>query len=496
MISAKGNKRKKNIAILVGAGEGKRMGGKDKPFLVLAEKPLLVHTILPFEESKLCDEIILVVRKNKISDCKKIVKEYKFKKVKKIISGGATRQGSVAKGLHAIKKAGMVLVHDTARPLISKNIIESCIKSAKKSGATIPVIPVKETVKEGKRFIKGTIDRNGLRLAQTPQVFKYEILKEAYESAKKSKFEGTDDSSLVEKLGYKVKMVSGSSKNIKITVPDDLIIAKSLIAKENQDEIEMKAYAKINLDFKILSKLSDGYHKIKSVFQAVDLYDSLTISKSKNFRLTGSMVCSTNLNLVTKAKDRLEEYTKRKLPCNIHLIKAIPVGSGLGGGSSDASATIIGLNRIYDLGLSLKELTKIALETGCDIPFFISNSGKALVTGKGEEIKPLNTEISKAYILARPHKRISTSQMYRDYDKTKKSFFKLAQEACPIITETCDYFSKVSDKCGLSGSGPTMFAEFSSQSKAIKAMDNFNIEKFDGDLFICKPVAGTYTIKG
>ncbi|MEA3273442.1 MAG: 2-C-methyl-D-erythritol 4-phosphate cytidylyltransferase [Patescibacteria group bacterium] len=488
-------KRKKNIAILVGAGEGKRMGGKDKPFLVLDNKPLLVHSILPFEESKLCDEIILVVRKNRVSDCKKIVQESKFKKVKKIISGGLTRQDSVYRGLNEIKKAGVVLVHDIARPLISKNVIENCIKSTEKSGATVPVIPVKDTVKQGKRIIKRTVNRSELRLAQTPQVFKYEILREAYKSAKKNKFEGTDDASLVEELGHKIKMIAGQAENIKITVPDDLIIAESLIKNRDSNAIEVKAYAKINLDFKILGKFSDGYHRIKSVFQAVDLYDSLTISKSKKFRLTGSLVCATNLNLVTQAKNKLEKYTKRKLPCNIHLIKAIPVSSGLGGGSSDASAVIIGLNKLYDLGLSLKELAEVALEVGCDLPFFISNSGKALVTGKGEGIQFLDTKIPKVYILARPHKRVSTSQMYNDYDRTKKSFFKLVEEMCPVITETCHYFSKTANKCGLSGSGPTLFAEFDSYPQAIKAMDNFNIEKFDGDLFICQSVAKTYDLR-
>jgi len=171
----------------------------------------------------------LVVRKNKIKNCREIVKEYQFKKVNEIIAGGATRQASVYKGLNKIKNANLVLVHDIPRPLISKDIIKRCVASAEKFGAAIPVILVRDTVKAGKRVIKKTVDnRSDLRLAQTPQVFKYEILKKAHESAKREKFAGTDDASLAERLGYKVRMVAGSTENLKLTIPEDLIVAKSL----------------------------------------------------------------------------------------------------------------------------------------------------------------------------------------------------------------------------------------------------------------------------
>ena len=484
-----------NITIIVGAGEGKRIGNKDKTFLVIDEKPLLAHSILPFEKCNLIDEIILVVKKDKIEHAKKLIDEYKFKKVQKIISGGKTRQDSVYNGLSKIKNTDVILVHDIARPFITENLIKDCIKNAKKFGAVIPAISIKDTVKIGNKFVKKTICRNNLFLIQTPQVFKYKILKEAYESAKKSKFYGTDDASLVEKLGHKIKLISGSPKNMKITIPEDIIIAENLLKKENQDKIEIKAYAKININLRILDKLPNGYHRIKSVFQAVNLCDIITISKTKKkFRLTGSIICPTNLNLITQAKNALEKHVKRKLPCKIHLIKAIPISAGLGGGSSDSAATIIGLNEIYDLRLSSKELKKIALKVGSDVPFFISNSGKALVEGIGEKIKPLNIETPKIYVLARPHKRISTSQMYKEYDQTKKSFFELAKERCPTIAKTFNYFSGISDKCGMSGSGPTIFAEFNSYDEATRSIGKFNIKKFDGDLFICKSVTKTYKI--
>ncbi len=482
-------KKKKNIAILVGAGKGKRMGGKDKPFLLLGGKTLLAHSVAAFEKSGFCDEIILVVRKNKIGHCQKIVDEYGFGKVKKIIAGGATRQHSVSRGLNEIKNANLIFVHDIPRPLVSEDIIKNCAVKAEKFGAAIPVVLVKDTVKEGKRNIKKTVDRDKLRLAQTPQVFNYEILKKAYEIAAKEKFEGTDDASLVERLGHKIKLVAGSPQNLKITVPEDLVIAESLFKKNCQNTIEIKAYAKINLSFKITGKLPDGYHRISSVFQAVDLYDSLSISKSKKFEITGAIVCSTDLNLLKKAKNVLEKYTNRKLACKIHLVKAIPVSAGLGGGSSDAASLMAGLNKIYNLRISAKKLAKLSLKVGSDVPFFVMNSGKALVRGKGEKIKPLKTDVSKIYVLARPHKRVNTSQMYADYDRTGKSFFKLAQEICPAITEACNYFSGLAVRCGMSGSGPTVFAEFNSYEKAAKAVEKFGIEEFNGDLFICKPLA-------
>ena len=483
-----------NIAILVGAGKGKRIGGIDKTFLLLNKKPILVHSISSFEESDLIDKIIIVVKKDKLNNVKRIVREYKFRKIKKIISGGRTRQDSVFNGLCKIRNADIVLVHDIARPLISEDIIKDCITNAKKFGAAIPTLSIKDTIKKVNKFVEKTIDRKNLNLAQTPQAFKYSILKKAYESARESKFFGTDDASLVERLGHKIKIVPGSPKNIKITISEDRIMAENLL-KEESNKIEIKAYAKINLDFKILNKLPNGYHKIKSIFQAVDICDTLLISKKKiGFRITGSIICQTSLNLITKAKNILEEYVKRKLPCEINLIKAIPISAGLGGGSSDAASTIIGLNKIYKLELSLEELKKIALRVGSDVPFFVSNYGRALVEDIGGKIKPLKVNTSRIYILARPHKRISTKQMYEEYDKTKKSFFELMKKICPVVTMVYEHFSKESYCCKMSGSGPTMFAEFDSYDKAVKSIESFNIEKFDGDLFICQPMTKTYNI--
>ena len=258
--------------------------------------------------------------------------------------------------------------------------------------------------------------------------------------------------------------------------------------------INIKAYAKINLNLKILDKLPNGYHKISSIFQAVDIYDNLSISKKqKGFCLTGSIVCPIEDNLITKSKKTLESFVEKELPCNIHLIKNIPVCAGLGGGSSDAAATLIGLNDIYSLNLSLKQLTGIGSKIGSDVPFFISNKGTALVEGTGEKIKQVKNKPSKFYILARPHKRVSTAKMYMMFDEKGKSFLELAQEICPVIEELYSYFDPIANECGMSGSGPTMFAGFNSYDKALRSIKGFGIEKFNGDFFICRPSEKTYT---
>lgn len=257
-------------------------------------------------------------------------------------------------------------------------------------------------------------------------------------------------------------------------------------------KINVKAYAKINLSLEILNKLPNGYHEISSVFQAVDLYDMISISKEKSFYLTGSIICPVEENLITKSKEALENIMGEELPCRIHLIKSIPVCAGLGGGSSDAAATLIGLNKLYNLNLSLEQLLKIGSEVGSDVPFFIANNGTALVEGFGEKIKPVKRKLSKFYILARPHKRLSTSKMYSLFDETGKTFFELAQEICPVIKNLYSHFHPKADECGMSGSGPTVFAGFDSYGKTRKAVESFGV--FDGDFFVCKPSMKTYDI--
>lgn len=261
--------------------------------------------------------------------------------------------------------------------------------------------------------------------------------------------------------------------------------------------IEIRAYAKINLFLEILDKLPDGYHKIHSIFQAIDLYDTLLISKTnKDFSLNTTVNCPAKENLITKAREKMENFTKRNLPCRIHLSKNIPESAGLGGGSSDAAATLIGLNNLFKLNLNLKQLSEIGSQVGKDVPFFIYNIGTALVEGTGEKIKVSNRKPSNFYVLAKPYQGINTSEIYSLFDQhnKSKSFFELAQKICPSVKKLYSYFSSISKESGMTGTGPTIFAGFDSYEEALKAKNNFKDKIFKGDFYICRPSEKTYEI--
>jgi 4-diphosphocytidyl-2C-methyl-D-erythritol kinase len=184
----------------------------------------------------------------------------------------------------------------------------------------------------------------------------------------------------------------------------------------------------------------------------------------------------------------VEEFTEKKMNCEIHLTKSIPIAAGLGGGSSDAAATIIGLNKLFDLRLDKKDLVKIALGVGSDVPYFVSGYGRTRVSGRGEIIKKDLGKPAELYILARPHKRISTKMIFDLYDKKKKPFIDLVSELSAETKEIYNYLSSQSKECGMSGSGPTIFAGFASYTKAKKAIEQYEVKKFNGDFFIVRPV--------
>jgi len=263
------------------------------------------------------------------------------------------------------------------------------------------------------------------------------------------------------------------------------------------DKIEIRAYAKINLTLDVLDKLPNGYHKIRSIFQAIDLYDTILISKTENgFYLNSSVDCSDEENLITKAQEKIQDFVKKDLSCSIHISKNIPERAGLRGGSSDAAATLIGLNNLFKLNLNLKQLSRIGAQIGSDVSFFIYNIGTALVKGIGEKIKVSDRKPSNFYVLAKPNKGISTSEIYSLFDRhnKSKSFFELAQKICPSIKTIYSYFSLISNDYAMSGTGPTIFAGFNSYEEALKAKNNFKDETFKGNFYICKPSKETYKI--
>lgn len=250
------------------------------------------------------------------------------------------------------------------------------------------------------------------------------------------------------------------------------------------ESVLIQANSKINIDFKIVGKRPDNYHEIKSVFQSIDLADFVLIEKSKRDQISGAMVCPDDQNIILKAKRLLEKSLNKKLPCQIHLQKSIPISAGLGGGSADAAATLVGLNLLYNLKLTKKELAEIGIKVGADLPFFFYG-GTCQVEGIGEKITPIKRSLPKLFLLFRPHKRLETKMMYELYDKTGKNFFTLAKELCPEIKKIENHFAKFKIKLKLSGSGPTVFGEINNYKLVKKIIENYS--DFNGDIFICRP---------
>ena len=221
----------RNVAIVLAAGQGKRMNSKvQKQYLLLKEKPVLYYTLCAFEKSPLISEIILVTGKDEIEYCQKeIVEKYGFQKVCKITAGGKERYHSVYEGIKAIETADYVSIHDGARPFVDADIIERVCNAVQEHKACVVGMPVKDTIKivDEEQYAAQTPDRRKVWQVQTPQTFEYHLIKDAYEKLLAEEPEGiTDDAMVVETMtAHKVKLVEGSYRNIKITTPEDLEIA-------------------------------------------------------------------------------------------------------------------------------------------------------------------------------------------------------------------------------------------------------------------------------
>ncbi len=225
---------KKSAAIIVSAGKGNRMNSKiTKQYLILEDRPIIAHTLKAFDTCPAIDEIILVVPPGDVDYCRNnIVKRYGFKKVKSIVEGGPKRQHSVQNGLECLgRDIDIVVVHDGVRPLVTHDIIADSIEQAYRYGCSVAAVEVKDAIKisDEKGFVISTLDRSTLRAMQTPQTFKKQVILEAYEYAKKNGIYGTDDATLAEYAGFKVKLIKGDYENIKITTPEDMIMATAVI---------------------------------------------------------------------------------------------------------------------------------------------------------------------------------------------------------------------------------------------------------------------------
>jgi len=229
-----------NTAIIVAAGSGKRFGGDiPKQFLKILGKPLINYTLERFESCDSVDELILVISESEIENISNYVNQSEFVKLRKILPGGNSRAESVFKGFNAIEQrsANIIAVHDGARPLVTPSEIDLTVKKAEEIGAACLVGKVTDTIKEvAHGNIKCTLDRSKLRSALTPQCFRYEILRRAFEEYRANE-SVTDESSMVEKTGVEVALVEGSGTNFKVTTKEDLLVAETFLRVEKDRDV-------------------------------------------------------------------------------------------------------------------------------------------------------------------------------------------------------------------------------------------------------------------
>lgn len=224
---------KKSIsAIVPAAGLGKRFGsGTNKPFHPLLDKPLIVWALELFELIEEIEEVIPVLKESDMAAGVGIFEKYNLSKIKRVAPGGDERQDSVYSGLRLLKdNAGLVIIHDGARPLIDRTTVMATINSITGFDGVVVGVPVKDTIKEAeKNIVKRTLKRETLWAIQTPQVFRYDSIMNAYDKAIAANYYSTDDSALIELMGGTINIVTGSYENIKITTPEDMRIAEFLL---------------------------------------------------------------------------------------------------------------------------------------------------------------------------------------------------------------------------------------------------------------------------
>jgi len=231
------------LGIIAAAGTGVRMGsGTPKQFLALEGVPIFVHTLRKFAASDVVDEIYVAVRPEDSGRARRDLEREHFTKPMRLVNGGSSRQETVARALaQAPLGTELVVVHDAVRPFVDLEMIRRVTEAARVEGGAILGILSVDTVKQVERqTIVGTIPRERIALAQTPQAFRYAILREAFDRAAADGFNGSDEASLVERLGYTVTVLLGSERNIKITKPSDLPLARLYIAQEReQNRVEL-----------------------------------------------------------------------------------------------------------------------------------------------------------------------------------------------------------------------------------------------------------------
>ena len=227
-------------AVVPAGGRGVRMGSDvPKQFLTLGDIPLLVHALKIFESSSIISEVVLVVPEDDCAYCRDhIVPMYGLKKISQVVGGGRRRQDSVLNGIQATNPTSdIVVVHDAARPFVTERMIADVVETAQKHGAAIVAIPVRDTVKRVNvdGFVKETLSREELWVAQTPQAFRRDILLRAHEQGATDGVDATDDAFLVERMGLSVSIIQGSPDNIKVTNPEDLQMGYAILTASHNE---------------------------------------------------------------------------------------------------------------------------------------------------------------------------------------------------------------------------------------------------------------------
>ncbi|MGD6818631.1 2-C-methyl-D-erythritol 4-phosphate cytidylyltransferase [Metabacillus sp. 84] len=227
--------------VIPAAGQGKRMNaGKNKQFIELEGKPVIAHTLSVFEADPACCGIILVINEAERDEFMDMIQRFSFTKIKKMTGGGAERQESVYNGLKHAEEP-VVFIHDGARPFIEYPVLQELAEAAQREGAATLAVPVKDTIKRvDQGEVLETVERSSLWAVQTPQAFRLSAILHAHEDAERSRYQGTDDASLIERLNQKVKVIPGSYANLKLTTPEDLLIAKAILKQRKEEKSDDK----------------------------------------------------------------------------------------------------------------------------------------------------------------------------------------------------------------------------------------------------------------
>lgn len=226
-------------AVIVAAGSARRMEGIDKMLAPVGELPVLVHTLYAFQDCPLVDEVVVVTREDLLVEVSRLCRDYNMDKVTKVVVGGKERVHSVQAGLREVRPdAGLIAIHDGARPFVTGDILEQTIDRAGVTGAAAPAVPITDTVKraEGELAVE-TVDRSALRAIQTPQVFDSGLILAAVQKALEDGELLTDDCAAVERLGMKVSLTRGSRENIKVTTPFDLLLGEAILEARVRGEL-------------------------------------------------------------------------------------------------------------------------------------------------------------------------------------------------------------------------------------------------------------------